>query len=1043
MRKNFFKLALALGAAMLLGFAGCAPEVEPEPITPTGYTVGISEGIENGSVRADKQTAQKDETVTLTLAANAGYKFGSISVKDAANNSVETTAVTQGTKYTFVMPESNVTVSASFTPMSYTVGISEDIENGAVSVDKANATAGETITITASADDGYVLESLSVKGSSKNSIATTAVTAGTKYTFVMPENDVTVSGTFIAEESSYTITVAGGIENGTVSVDKTNATVGDTITITATANDGYVLESLSVKDFLNNDITLTENKFTMPESDVTVNASFTPRNYTVGISAGIENGSVSADRQTAQKGQTVTLTLSAREGYELGSISVKDASNNSVETATVTTGTKYAFVMPASDVTVSASFTPKRYTVGILSGIENGSVRADKLTAKKNETVTLTLSASEDYKFDSISVKDSSNNSVETTAVTAGTEYTFIMPESDVTVSATFIIEGITGSEVFIDGRNITIRSSLWASDHEVTQAEYQAVMGTNPSNFKDSPADGEIQENRPVDNLSWYDCIAYCNKRSLAEGLTPCYTIGGKTNPDEWGTVPTSDDSTWNAATCNFDANGYRLPTEAEWEYLARGGNLTNSGQTAYSGSNTKGDVAWYGENSGNKTHEVKKKAPNALGLYDMTGNIGEWCWDWYGDITADTPSDGVSSGSYRVGRGAAWAYDADLWTIRAWAYPYERSFYFGCRVVCSASVYTVGISEGIENGSVSTDKLTAQKGQTVTLTLAAGEGYWFDSISVKDASNNSVEIAAVTAGTKYTFVMPESNVTVSATFIPALPFTGTTYTVLDTGTTGTAGTAWTYVEFGDWPQTIKADSVTVDESKSVVVGAYTYYKGSDGAWYAKIKVTYGSGYKYFKVEPIKWRVLTDNYSGKRLLLAESILVNHRYAGVSNNYANSEIRAYLNGTFWNTAFTDSEKSMIDETDVDNSAASTNPASNPNRWNGGTNDYACGTTKDKIFLLSEKEVTTTGYGFAEYNVYKGDSNGTTESSRIRMTTDFAEASGAAGWWWLRSPFFDYSDNARCVNDDGGATYYDYSFVDFTRGGVCPALTLKN
>ena len=288
-------------------------------------------------------------------------------------------------------------------------------------------------------------------------------------------------------------------------------------------------------------------------------------------------------------------------------------------------------------------------------------------------------------------------------------------------------------------------------------------------------------------------------------------------------------------------------------------------------------------------------------------------------------------------------------------------------------------------------------------------------------------------------------------------LTFSGTDYTALPAGTDGTLETGGTYVNFGDWPQTIKADSVTVDETKSVVVGAYTYYKGSDGAWYAKIKENaYNSGYKYsdgtdvaqdsansykyFKVEPIKWRKLTDDYSGKRLLLAENILVNHRYAASSNDYADSEIRAYLNDTFWNTAFTDSEKAMIDETDVDNSAASTTDA-------GGNltqaTSYACGNTTDKIFLLSEKEATTTGYGFTAYNVYG------TGNSRIRMTTDFAKASGAwqsttagyGGWWWLRSPYYSGSNFARYVYSGGDASYN--GTVNRTRGGVCPALSLKN
>ena len=248
----------------------------------------------------------------------------------------------------------------------------------------------------------------------------------------------------------------------------------------------------------------------------------------------------------------------------------------------------------------------------------------------------------------------------------------------------------ITDSEVFIEGRTVTI-PSLLVCDHEVTQAEYLAVMGSNPSTCSSSPRSGEIQEKRPVDSVNWYDCLVYCNKRSIAEHLTPCYTINGTANPDEWGTIPSASDAIWNAATCNFSANGYRLPTEAEWEYLARAGNTSNSGQTIYSGSDTVGDVAWYRNHTGGwtGTHEVKKNAGNALGLYDMSGNVWEWCWDWRSSISASTSYSGASSGDKRIIRGGGWRNLVSYCAVsfRIGVDPSNSYETGGFRVVCSRS--------------------------------------------------------------------------------------------------------------------------------------------------------------------------------------------------------------------------------------------------------------------------------------------------------------------------------------------------------------------
>ena len=236
------------------------------------------------------------------------------------------------------------------------------------------------------------------------------------------------------------------------------------------------------------------------------------------------------------------------------------------------------------------------------------------------------------------------------------------IPEGFVKIPAASIAETESlSSDVFVSGRNLEI-ASFYMSDHPVTRGEYKAVMGSDPSTAGAYDKDGnkltgDAANNNPVNNVSWYDALVYCNTRSIKENLTPCYAIGGKTDPKDWGDVPSRIDSKWDAAKCDFTANGYRLPTEAEWEWAVRGGeNYT------YAGSDTIGDVAWYkGNTNGTRTRDVKTKKANAYGLYDMSGNVWEWCWDWYGIISSDTASSGPASGSLRCQRGGSWYNGAD----------------------------------------------------------------------------------------------------------------------------------------------------------------------------------------------------------------------------------------------------------------------------------------------------------------------------------------------------------------------------------------------
>ncbi|MCB5233766.1 MAG: SUMF1/EgtB/PvdO family nonheme iron enzyme [Candidatus Cloacimonetes bacterium] len=194
--------------------------------------------------------------------------------------------------------------------------------------------------------------------------------------------------------------------------------------------------------------------------------------------------------------------------------------------------------------------------------------------------------------------------------------------------------------------------SSFHMSKYPVTQGEYQLIMGLNPD------VDNIVDIAKPVNDVSWNHAIKYCNLRSMDEGLTPVYSLFGSTDPADWGIVPQLGDPAWDSVSCDWTANGYRLPTEAEWEYAARGGH--DYPDLLYSGSNTLSDVGWYYSNSSHILRDVGMKDPNSLGIYDMSGNVREWCWDWFDEdyysMTPPINPIGPNSGEYRVLRGGYW---------------------------------------------------------------------------------------------------------------------------------------------------------------------------------------------------------------------------------------------------------------------------------------------------------------------------------------------------------------------------------------------------
>lgn len=242
-----------------------------------------------------------------------------------------------------------------------------------------------------------------------------------------------------------------------------------------------------------------------------------------------------------------------------------------------------------------------------------------------------------------------------------------------------------SGTMELAQGTTSTQTQGFYMAVYPVTRAQFLEIMEVDPSDPRRSSGMTD-----PVQQVTWYQAIGFANKLSIHEGLTPVYEIDGVDfSRIRFQSIPTQQSGPWNRVRVNTTANGYRLPTEMEWLWAAGGASPQPrlQGFAGSDGSNNPRDYLWYSANAGGKTQPVGSKLPNQLGIYDLSGNVWEWVWDWYGPLLPGELVDysGPETGTLRTHKGGAWNFDLTDAALasRDSLFPFYRHSTIGFRLV------------------------------------------------------------------------------------------------------------------------------------------------------------------------------------------------------------------------------------------------------------------------------------------------------------------------------------------------------------------------
>ena len=584
--------------------------------------------------------------------------------------------------------KTNVTSDAQAFAVTFNVdgangNITASVDGKGISTGE-NVTEGKIVEFTAAPETGYSVDKWTINegafeagGSAGTPTASVKIKKATTVTVSFTKNEYTVNFNS-ADDTKGTISATLDGNNFDSGNDVEH---GKTLVFTASPNSGYSVATWTVSDgtFETGGSAGDTNASVKITKATTVTVSFTETKYTVTFDA--DGGSPVPDNQLVKEGEKASnpTTVPTKEGYNFEGWFNKEG--NTAWDFDVNTVTK--------NTELYAKWTIKKYTVNFAALDANGTLSATLDGAnfttgndvEHGKTVEFTAAiTTADYQVEKWTITggtfESGGTEGSLTAnvkITAATTVNVTFRPADKTYKVDDIsftqkgINAVTEKTVGYEGNtgNPVHKISLSAyrmAETEVTQELWLKVMGDNPSKFDKNPVAGEVQGKRPVERTNWFYSILFCNeltKKVPELGEAQCVYYSDST----YTTVYTKADADlFKFPYAKWEATGFRLPTESEWEWAAKGGT-----DFRWAGTDNEDEVkeyAWYRGNSGNKTHQVKMKKPNGYGLYDMNGNVQEWCWESHkGNLTnADLPldaHDNHDSGPDRVRRGGGWYHE------------------------------------------------------------------------------------------------------------------------------------------------------------------------------------------------------------------------------------------------------------------------------------------------------------------------------------------------------------------------------------------------